>query len=196
MDFEKPPCAFVLVDGVLAPRLFRSLYRRYAQSLEVEGDEAVLELGCGSGGVAEHLAPRLAHGSLTCVDICPQLIKIARRRLRAYQNVQCHISRIGTLRLPDESFDLIVIHNALHDIPESERSATVLELGRILKPKGRLALREPTKPSHGMPSTAYRQLITTAGLMEQRAAEYKVFPAGLMFDAVFAKPDGACQSPA
>ena len=188
MDFENPSRLFVVVDGVLAPRVFRSFYRGYASSIDLCGDEAVLEFGCGSGGIAEYLIPRLPQGSLTCIDICPPMLRIAKKRLRSHPNARCLLGRIETLRLPDASYDLVVIHNALHDIPEEERSATLAELVRVLKPGGRLALREPTKPSHGMPPAAYREAVTGVGLFEYRACEYKVFPVGPVFDSIFIKP--------
>jgi len=59
MDFENPDFLFVLVDGRLVPRLFPFFYRRYAETIELKGDEAVLDFGAGSGGLAPHLSPRL-----------------------------------------------------------------------------------------------------------------------------------------
>jgi cyclopropane fatty-acyl-phospholipid synthase-like methyltransferase len=45
MDFEHPPL------------LFGSLYRGCAGTIELAGDEDLLEFGCGSGGITEWLAP-------------------------------------------------------------------------------------------------------------------------------------------
>jgi len=189
MDFVNPPWAFVVMDGLLAPRLFRSFYKRYAASIALSGSEDVLEFGCGSAGVGEHLVMRLATGSLTCVDISPPMIRIAERRLAAHSNATCLAGRIETLGMTASSFDVIIIHNALHDIPEAERAETIRDLLRVLRPGGRLALREPTKPSHGMPASAYRRELTEGGFEEVRSSEYKAFPAGAVFDAVFRKPE-------
>jgi len=188
MDFVNPPYAFVLVDGILAPRMFGSFFRRYAASIELAGNEAVLEFGCGSGGISERLAPRLKEGAVTCFDISPPMIQIATRRMRKYNNVRCLVGSIEELALAESSFDVVVAHNALHDVPEEERSSTTTALVRTLAPGGMLYLREPTKPSHGLPATTYRALIGEAGLSEVRSREYKVFPIGPVFDAVFAKP--------
>jgi len=188
MDFENPDFLFVLVDGRLVPRLFPFFYRRYADTIELKGDEAVLDFGAGSGGLAMHLAPRLRDGgSVTCVDICPPLVRIAEKRLRRYPNAKCLLGRIETHALEPGSFDRIVIHNALHDIPESERKKTVVELARILQFGGRLHLREPVKPSHGASPDGIRALMNGAGLEEERSRERKLFPIGPVFDAVFTK---------
>ena len=185
MDFINPPYAFVLIDGVLAPRLFGAIYRRFAASIELEGDEDVLDFGCGSGGVAERLAPRLRTGSLTCVDISPPMLRIAARRLSKFDHARCLVGRIEDLELPEDSFDRIAIHNALHDVSEAQRPVTAAVLSRLLRPGGMLHLREPTKPSHGMPAGAYRALLSAAGLTEVQSSEGKVFALGPVFDAVF-----------
>ena len=58
MNFENPDFLFMLVDGRLVPRLFPFFYRRYADTIELRGNESVLDFGAGSGGIAMHLAPR------------------------------------------------------------------------------------------------------------------------------------------
>jgi len=188
MDFENPDFLFVLIDGRLVPRLFPFFYRRYADTIDLTGSESVLDFGAGSGGIAMHLAPRLKDGgSVTCVDICPPLIRIAEKRLRRYSNARCLLGRIETHALDPGSFDRIVIHNALHDIPDDEREKTVAELARVLKPAGKLYLREPVKPSHGATPDGIRALMNGVGIEEERSSEYKLFPIGPVYDAVFAK---------
>jgi len=186
MDFENPDFLFVLVDGRLVPRLFPFFYRRYADTIDLEGNESVLDFGAGSGGIAMHLAPKLKDGgSVTCVDICPPLVRIAEKRLRRYPNAKCLLGRIETHALDPASFDRIVVHNALHDIPQGERNDTVAELARVLKAGGKLHLREPVKPSHGATPGEIRALMGGVGLKEERSSEVKLFPIGPVLDAVF-----------
>jgi len=65
-----------------------------------------------------------------------------------------------------------------------------------VSPQGRLCFREPTKPLHGLPVAEYREMMLQAGLSEARAREYKVFPIGWVFDAVFVKGvSGMWQNP-
>jgi len=188
MDFVNPPRTFVLVDGILAPRLLAPIYRQFADSIELQGSEDVLEFGCGSGGVAERLAPRLQRGSLTCVDISPPLLRIASRRLAKHKHARCLVGRIEDLAFPKGSFDVVVIHNALHDVAKSDRISTIDALVQALRPGGRLQFREPTKPTHGLPPSTYRTLCTEAGLQEVQASQRNVFALGPAFDAVFIKP--------
>lgn len=188
MDFTHPPRMFVFVDGVLAPRIFPFFYRGFASSIGLNGDENVLEFGGGSGGISERLAGRLKHGSLTCMDICPPMLEIAKRRLRKFPQARCLQGRIEDLDLRTGSLDVVVIHNALHDLPRSERSSVVRTLVSLLKPGGRLHFREPTKSPHGFPAATYRALMEEAGLEEAAGREYRRFPIGTVFHATFRKP--------
>jgi len=188
MDFVHPSFAFVLVDGLIAPRLFASLYRDYAGTIELEGSEDLLEFGCGSGGIAERLAPRLTTGSLTCVDISPPMVRIATRRMAKHDHVKCLTGRIEDLALAGASYDVVVIHNALHDVTEDERASTVETLASLLRPGGRLYFREPTVQPHGLPTGEYHTLMQGAGLREVRSREGRRFPMGPFLEAVFERP--------
>jgi cyclopropane fatty-acyl-phospholipid synthase-like methyltransferase len=43
--------------------------KKYIESLPIQGDEQVLDFGCGVGGCAKYLIKRLNRGGrLTCVD--------------------------------------------------------------------------------------------------------------------------------
>jgi SAM-dependent methyltransferase len=188
MDFERPPFLFVLFDGHLGPMAFRSFYRDYAESVPLRGSERVLDFGSGAGGIARWLAPRLREGALVCLDRCPPLVRIAERRLRRFPQVRCVLGTIETADLEPGTFDRVVIHNALHDVEVDERTATVERIASLLRPGGRLHLREPTKASHGMAPAQVRTLMNGAGLREVRSREETRFPLGPAFNAVFDKP--------
>jgi trans-aconitate 2-methyltransferase len=51
------------------------------ERLELRGDEATIDAGCGSGRVAEQLVDRLPSGSLLAVDASEAMIAKARERL-------------------------------------------------------------------------------------------------------------------
>ena len=75
--------------------------------------------------------------------------------------------------LPAASFDVVLVHWMLHDVPPWDRPSVVAELARLLRPGGRLFSREPTRAKHGMPAEQAREVYAAAGLIESLAVEGK-----------------------
>jgi ubiquinone/menaquinone biosynthesis C-methylase UbiE len=182
---------------VLAARLFTNLllgppYRRYVDQMGLRGDERVLDYGSGSGAAARHLAKRLEAGGgrLTCMDVSARWQAVIRKVLRGHSNVEFRLGDVRQMRLPAASFDVVLVHWMLHDIPPWDRPAIVAELARLLRPGGRLFSREPTAARHGMPAAQVRELFAAAGLTETHAAQGKAPILGEHCRAVWIKPAG------
>ena len=156
-----------LLGGVL-------LYNSYFRAFELEGNEMVLDFGCGGGAGSRCLANLLDEGGrVTCVDISHYWIAKARKRLSKYSNVECKAGDIRELDMPDSSFDVISGIDVVHDIAPKDRQETVKTLSLKLKAGGLLFIREPIKESHGMPVEEIRTLFSGAGLEEIEHKETK-----------------------
>jgi cyclopropane fatty-acyl-phospholipid synthase-like methyltransferase len=53
----------------------KSVYKIFADRLPLNGNERVLDFGCGMGTVAHYTARRLTHGHITCLDISERWLK-------------------------------------------------------------------------------------------------------------------------
>ena len=164
-----------------------ALFGRYLRGLRLNGDERLLELGCGAGALTKQLARLLPGGRITAVDISEYWTGVARWRLRRRRQVIVLTGDVRTLDLAPETFDAVLIHFVLHDIPASERSDVLATLARLLVPGGTLFLREPTRPSYGMPTEEIRELLSDAGFEEVRGLVTRSRLVGPMFDARFRK---------
>ncbi len=178
-----------------AARLFTNLllsplYRRYVEQMSLRGDERVLDYGSGSGAAARHLARLLsaAGGRLTCMDVSVRWQAVLRKTLRAYPDVELRLGDVRTMSLPAGSFDVVLVHWMLHDIPPRDRPSIVAELARLLRPGGRLFSREPTGARHGMPVAQVRELFAAAGLTETLASEGRSLLLGEHCRAVWIRP--------
>jgi ubiquinone/menaquinone biosynthesis C-methylase UbiE len=182
----------VLLQCTLNNHLLSPLYRRYVDQMHLRGDERVLDYGSGGGAAARHLAPRLAAGGghLTCIDVSERWQTALRSVLRAWPDVTCRSGDVRRMALPDASFDVVLVHWMLHDVPPTDRPSIVAELARLLRPGGRLFSREPTSARHGLPAARVRELFSAAGLRESLATEGKAAVLGQYYRAVWVKPAG------
>jgi ubiquinone/menaquinone biosynthesis C-methylase UbiE len=170
-DFDNPSALFRFEDrlkGLIGGPLFYAPY--YQSRGGFQGDEQVLDFGCGGGVSTRSIAARLTRGgAVTGVEISSYFSERARERVARYPSARILHGDITELDLPRQSFDLISIIHVIHDIPRARRSATVQALAALLKPNGRLWIWEPTRPSHGMPAEEVRRLMGEAGLREVSA---------------------------
>jgi ubiquinone/menaquinone biosynthesis C-methylase UbiE len=177
----------VLGQRFLANPLLRPLYRRYVDQMGLRGDERVLDYGSGSGAAARHLAKRLEAGGgrLTCMDVSARWQEAIRKDLREHSNVEYRCGDVRTMGLPEGSFDVVLVHWMLHDVPPWDRPSILAELARLLRPGGRLFTREPTSAKHGMPAAEVRKLLAAAGLVETLGTEGKMRLIGAYYRGVW-----------
>ncbi len=96
----------------------------------------VADLGCGTGQVAEMLAPFVTN--VVAVDESQAMLTAARKRLRGYPNVSVREGDLGALPIDDESLDAALLLLVLHYTADPAEVLT--EVRRVLKPEGRLLI--------------------------------------------------------
>jgi ArsR family transcriptional regulator len=104
----------------------------------------VLDIASGDGVLAELLAPHAKQ--YVCVDASERVVAAARERLKPHRNVRVLIGDMHKLDLPDASFDLALLMQAL---TYSERpAAAVAEAARLLRTGGRLVVTSLARHEH------------------------------------------------
>jgi SAM-dependent methyltransferase len=112
-------------------------------SLQLRGDEKILDLGSGTGLVSIGAAKRLKSGRITGVDLSGTADKAKENaKLEGIgDKVRIDPGRETKLVYPDGLYDIAVSALALHDIREyGDRQQLVREMFRVVKPGGRLAI--------------------------------------------------------
>ena len=71
-------------DRISGP--MEALGREVLSRLELEGDETVLDAGCGSGRITQALIERLPQGRVIAIDASASMVAAARERLSAFES--------------------------------------------------------------------------------------------------------------
>jgi trans-aconitate 2-methyltransferase len=103
--------------------------------MDLEGDEAVLDAGCGSGRVTHLLLERLPRGRVIAVDSSPTMVARARATLGSARRVEVQHQDLLALRL-DERVDAVFSCAVFHHIHDHER--LFARLRAVLRDGGRL----------------------------------------------------------
>jgi trans-aconitate methyltransferase len=108
--------------------------------LTLQGDERVLDVGCGDGKITAAIAARVPRGSVLGVDPSRDMIAFASSHFGppAHANLRFEVADAQSLPYQQE-FDLVVSFNALHWVPEQD--AALAAIRAALKPEGHAVLR-------------------------------------------------------
>jgi ubiquinone/menaquinone biosynthesis C-methylase UbiE len=152
-----------------AETIMHPAYKSIVKKCELTGDEKVMDFGSGAGPSSNIIARELEEGKgeLTCLDISESWIKVVKHRFQDYDHVNYILGDITSMDLVENTYDVILIHFVLHDIDKAIRNPVIEKLAYILKPGGRLIIREPVSNGHGMPGDEVRQLMLENGLVER-----------------------------
>jgi demethylmenaquinone methyltransferase / 2-methoxy-6-polyprenyl-1,4-benzoquinol methylase len=136
--FDRISPVYDLMNRVMTAGLDRRWRRLAAEQVVRPGDE-VLDACCGTGDLA--LEAERAGGRVTGLDFSEPMLERARRKSGTVEWV-----RGDLLALPfaDESFDVATVGFGVRNVDGLE--AGLRELARVLRPGGRLACLEITRP--------------------------------------------------
>lgn len=110
----------------------RAAYEKmYGLIRPVVKGKTVLELAAGTGLIAKNIVNAAAH--IEATDASVGMIAEAKRN---NQSAKLHFSVQDMFRLPyaDKSFDVVIVSNALHIVPQPEKA--LAEIHRILRDDG------------------------------------------------------------
>jgi arsenite methyltransferase len=114
------------------------------------GNEQVLDVGCGRGLMLIGAAQRLTTGQAIGIDIWEAKDQASNSLQAVLDNVQIagvqnkvevQTADCRSLPFKDQSFDVVVSHWVVHNLPsEEDRNRAISEMERVLRPEGTLIL--------------------------------------------------------
>jgi len=103
--------------------------------LPLDGDERVLDAGCGSGRVTELLAERLPDGRVVALDGSSSMIEAARERLAPFADrIEYVVADLGEALPLDGSVDAVLSTATFHWVPDHD--ALFANLAAVLRTGG------------------------------------------------------------
>ena len=150
-------------------------WRRLTAEAVVRPGDRVLDACCGTGDLA---LAALARGStVTGIDFSARMLERARRKSNAIEWVT---GDLLALPFPDEAFDAATVGFGVRNVADLSRA--LAELRRVLRPGGRLAILEITRP-RGLLAPFYRfwfdGVVPLAGKLLPGGSAYSYLPASV-----------------
>lgn len=107
-----------------------------AEAMGLKGTEVVLDIGVGTGFFAEEIAGHCLR--LIGLDHSEDMLNVFRSKksFGKLENVKLEIGEAGDLPFDDDSIDVVMHVNLLHEVGDTGRFHG--EIRRVLKPGGRL----------------------------------------------------------
>ncbi len=158
--------------------LQRAVASETLADLVLDGDERILDIGCGDGFLTREIAGRLSNGFIVGMDASPRMVAAAGSG--AVTPAGPRFVRADARRLPfGRCFDMAVSFNALHWVPQLDEALTAI--AAVLEPGGRSLIQ--------MVCAADRPSIESTAMTVARSAPWSQHFTD--FSAPFVHPDPA-----
>jgi ubiquinone/menaquinone biosynthesis C-methylase UbiE len=154
LDFRLMSLTYKFRDFLL-PRM------NILKEVGIEAGFHVLDFGCGPGSYIVPLAELVGKsGKIYALDVHPLAIQTVKKLAsrKRLENVQAVLSDCKTGLAPN-SADVVLLYDILHDLDDA--SGVLVELHRILKPRGILSLSD-----HHMSEGEIISQLTSGGLFK------------------------------
>jgi trans-aconitate 2-methyltransferase len=135
--------------------------RALINDLSLQGDETILDLGCGDGVLTELLARRVPDGQVIGIDASRGMIETAQEL--AGPNLEFRMMDMTALGF-DQRFDVVFSNAALHWV--KDQGAVLERVREILNPGGCVAFNFPGEGNCATLSAVLREVIREDALAE------------------------------
>jgi ubiquinone/menaquinone biosynthesis C-methylase UbiE len=138
----------LIYDLPLLPSLPRIVNTRCVALIGTPTTGRYLDVACGTGAGLLRLLEAGVRGSILGVDASRDMLRVAQRRLLRVGRTGCLAAGLGeALPYPTDSVDYVLSVLAFHHLPYALKCATFLEIHRVLRPGGMLAVSDFGSPA-------------------------------------------------
>jgi ubiquinone/menaquinone biosynthesis C-methylase UbiE len=141
MESAEEAKAYDELDRLWGDVLFQGFAESALRMGLIEG--RVLDVGCGPGRISTRLAKLNPKFSIEGIDLSQNMLDLAVQTAAINgmsQNTRFSVGDAKKIPFPDETFDLVICHNFLHQLPEP--LVALKEINRVAKRNGAILIRD------------------------------------------------------
>jgi ubiquinone/menaquinone biosynthesis C-methylase UbiE len=171
--FGRPKGILGRLGGIIMARANRQCAAWVIDLLGIQPNDRVLEVGFGPGVGIQLLVRSVSGGYIAGVDPSEEMVQQAKaRNVKAIESgrVDLRYGSVESLSFEDNTFDKALAINSMQVWPDA--GAGLREMGRTLKPGGRIAL--GFTPYSGQSKSGLPEMLTAAAFTEAQVAEIEL----------------------
>jgi len=111
------------------PRFWQDTVKRFRDHYQLNTEARILDVGCGKGFMLHDFKLIMEHCSVDGIDISEYAINNSIESVKPYLRV----GNAKNLPYPDNSFDLVISINTVHNLPLEECKQSLQEIERVSK---------------------------------------------------------------
>ena len=111
------------------PRFWQETVKRFRDYYQLPEDAKILDVGCGKGFMLYDFKQLMAHSRVVGLDISDYAILNAKPEVKSYLEV----GNAKKLPYADNSFDLVISINTIHNLPLTECQQALGEIQRVTR---------------------------------------------------------------
>ena len=111
------------------PRFWQDTVKRFQDYYNLPDNASILDVGCGKGFMLYDFKQLMPQCSITGIDISEYAIANAKEEVKPYLT----LGNAKELPYSDNSFDLVICINTVHQLPPEECKQSIREIQRVTR---------------------------------------------------------------
>ncbi len=152
--FSRVAPSYDIMNDLMSLGMHRLWKKRFIEVMDIEKNEIILDVGSGSGDIANEILKKKLQNSFYLLDLNEEMLSEGRKRFRNEQNISYFIGNAEKLNFESNFFDKYAISFCLRNVTEYQLS--IKEAYRVLKPGGKYCCLEFSTPKSSLISSSYK----------------------------------------